>query len=70
MEFVAKVDHGFKETFDKWNGKFLKEDSYDEVISSIGVKEDIIKISKPVAAIDGDSPPLSYIVKNAYTGKD
>ena len=70
MEFVAKVDHGFKETFDKWNGKFLKEDSYDEVISSIGVKEDIIKISKPVAAIDGDSPPLAYIVKNAYTGKD
>ena len=70
MEFVAKVDHGFKETFDKWNGKFLKEDSYDEVISSIGVKDEIIKISKPVAAIDGDSPPLAYIVKNAYTGKD
>ena len=21
MEVVAKVDHGFKETFDKWNGK-------------------------------------------------
>ena len=37
MEFTAKTDLGFKETFDKWNGKYLNEDSYDTVISSIDV---------------------------------
>ena len=70
MEFTANIDLGWKETYDKWNGKYLTEDSYDKVVSSIGVKDEIIKVSKPVAAIDGDSPPLAYIVKNAYTGQD
>ena len=44
MEFIAKVDHGLKETHEKWNGKFLDKSSYDEVISSIGVDEKVIKI--------------------------
>ena len=68
MEFIAKVDHGLKETHEKWNGKFLDKSSYDEVISSIGVDEKVIKISKPVASITGDRAPLAYIVKGEYTG--
>ena len=68
MEFIAKVDHGQKETHDKWNGKFLDKSSYDEVISSIGVDEKVIKISKPVASVTGDRAPLAYIVKGEYTG--
>ena len=44
MEIIANKDLGFKETFDKWNGKWLDETSYDTVVSSIGVKDDIIKV--------------------------
>ena len=51
MEFIAKVDHGQKETHEKWNGKFLDKSSYDEVISSIGVDEKVIKVSKVIKAI-------------------
>ena len=45
MEFTANKDLGFKETFDKWNGKWLDETSYDTVISSIGVEDEIITVS-------------------------
>ena len=62
MEYTAKVDHGQKETFDKWNGKYLTEESYDEVITSKGVKADIIKIYKPHATL-GEKPLLAAIVK-------
>ena len=44
MEIIANKDLGFKETFDKWNGKWLDETSYDTVVSSIGVKEHIIHV--------------------------
>ena len=44
MEFTTTIDHGFKETYDKWNGKYLTEDSYDNVVSSLGVKDNIIKV--------------------------
>ena len=70
MEFTTTIDHGFKETYDKWNGKYLTEDSYDNVVSSLGVKDNIIKVSKPFGGLSGESPPLAYIVKNAYTGQD
>ena len=69
MEFTAELDLGWKATYDKWNGKFLDETSYDTVISSIGVKHDVIKIYKPYGSL-GDKPLLACIVKNAYTGKD
>ena len=62
MEYTATKDLGFKETFDKWNGKFLTEDSYDEVITSKGVDADIIKIYKPHASL-GEKPLLAAIVK-------
>ena len=67
MEFTAKTDLGFKETFDKWNGKYLNEDSYDTVISSIDVKDDIIKIYKPHGTLMGETL-LACIVKRAYKG--
>jgi len=70
LEFTTTIDHGFKETYDKWNGKYLTEDSYDNVVSSLGVKDNIIKVSKPFGGLSGESPPLAYIVKNAYTGQD
>lgn len=68
MEFVAEKDLGYKETHEKFNGKWLDESDYDTLVSSIGVNEKVIKVSKPVASIDGDRPPLAYIVKGEYTG--
>ena len=68
MEFVAEKDLGYKETHEQFNGKWLDESDYDTLISSIGVNEKVIKVSKPVASIDGDRPPLAYIVKGEYTG--
>jgi len=62
MEYTATKDLGFKETFEKWNGKFLTEDSYDEVVTSKGVDADIIKIYKPHASL-GEKPLLAAIVK-------
>ena len=68
MEFVAEKDLGYKETHEQFNGKWLDESDYDTLVSSIGVNEKVIKVSKPVASIDGDRPPLAYIVKGEYTG--
>ena len=34
------------------------------------MKDNIIKVSKPFGGLSGESPPLAYIVKNAYTGQD
>tara|TARA_B100000212_G_scaffold223840_1_gene169834 strand:+ start:1152 stop:2141 length:990 start_codon:yes stop_codon:yes gene_type:complete len=62
MEYTATKDLGFKETFEKWNGKYLTEDSYDEVVTSKGVDADIIKIYKPHASL-GEKPLLAAIVK-------
>ena len=62
MEFITKVDHGQKETFDKWNGKFLDETSYDTVVHSRGSGSDIIKVYKPHASL-GERPLLAAIVK-------
>ena len=62
MEFITKVDHGQKETFDKWNGKFLDETSYDTVVHSRGSGSDIIKVYKPHASL-GERPLLAYIVR-------
>ena len=62
MEFITKVDHGQKETFDKWNGKFLDETSYDTVVHSRGSGSDIIKVYKPHASL-GERPLLACIVK-------
>ena len=55
---LQQVDHGQKETFDKWNGKFLDETSYDTVVHSRGSGSDIIKVYKPHASL-GERPLLA-----------
>jgi len=60
-KIIAKTDLGEKETFKKWNGKFLDESVYTEVIT---VTEDT-GIMKPIATLDGDVP-LAYIITDAY----
>ena len=62
MEFTARKDLGKKETHDQFNGKWLDETSYDDVVSSIGVEDDIIKIYKPSGSLF-DKPILACIVK-------
>ena len=61
-KITATIDLGEKETFQKWNGKFLDDSSYDEVIK---VTEDI-GIMKPVVSLDGSDVPLAYVITNAY----
>ena len=59
---TLSTDLGEKETFKKWNGKFLNETSYDKVVT---VTEDTT-ILKPTVSLDGSDVPLAYIVTNAY----
>ena len=68
MEFTANYDLGFKEAWNKWNGRWLDETAYDQVISSIGVKEDIIKVYKPSGSLL-EKPLLAVVVKGVYTGE-
>lgn len=67
MEFTATRDLGKKETHEQFNGKWLDETAYTDVISSIGVEDDIISIYKPFGALE-DKPLLACIVKGQYTG--
>jgi len=63
MKYIkVKKDYGYEETFEKWNGKFLDENAYDEVVT---VTEDTA-IMKPVNAVDGSDVPLAYVITNAY----
>ena len=55
-------DLGEKETFSKWNGKFLDDTSYSEVIK---VTEDTA-ILKPTMSLDGTDVPLAYVMTNVY----
>ena len=66
MEYTATKDLGFKETFDKWNGKFLTEESYDEVVTSKGVDADIIKIYKPHASAQNSNYPKKTVTPHLY----
>ena len=60
-KITAKIDLGTRQTFEKWNGKFLDESAYSEVIT---VTEDTA-ILKPVATLGGEIP-LAYIITDAY----
>jgi hypothetical protein len=57
-----KHDFGVKQTFDKWNGKYLTKDSYVEVVSPT---EDTA-IYKPGATLLDAGMPLAYVVCNVY----
>ena len=59
---TVKRDYGQKETYDKWNGKFLDENAYDELI----VATEDIGVMKPGVSLDGSDVPLAYVITNAY----
>ena len=61
-KITAKIDLGEKEIFKKWNGKFLDESAYTEVIT---VTEDT-GIMKPTISLDGSDVPLAYVMTNVY----
>ena len=64
MNYITVTkDLGKKETFDAWNGKFLDETSYDQVIK---VTDEDAGIMKPVMSLDGSDVPLAYVITNAY----
>ena len=60
---TVKIDYGYKETFTKWNGKFLDKIGDIEVIK---VTDEDVGIMKPVKPLDGSDVPLAYVITNAY----
>ena len=62
-EHITKKDLGKKETYQKWNGKFLDDNSFDEVVT---VKDEDVKIYKPSKTVDGGYVPLAVVVTNVY----
>ena len=63
MKYItAKIDLGEKETFQKYNGKFLEESDAQDLIT---VTEDTA-IMKPVVSLDGSDVPLAYVICNAF----
>jgi len=64
MKYIKVTkDLGKKETFNQWNGKFLDETSYDQVVK---VTDEDAGIMKPVNSLDGSDVPLAYVITNAY----
>ena len=66
-KIVVEKDLGEKETFAKWNGKFLDETSYDKVIK---VTDEDMGVMKPINSLDGSDVPLAYVITNAYDDND
>ncbi len=61
QEIKLRKDYGNNQTNELWNGKFLTEDAYEQVISAT---EDTV-IYKPGASLY-DDVPLAYVVCDAY----
>jgi len=62
METIKlKKDYGWNSTYKKWNGNFLTEESYNEVISP--TKDTVIY--KPGASLF-ENTPLAYVVCDVY----
>jgi len=59
---TVKKDYGQKETYEQWNGKFLDDSAYDELI----VATEDIGVMKPGVSLDGSDVPLAYVITNAY----
>ena len=63
MKYItAKTDHGEKETFEKWKGKFYQESDLDQIVH---VTEDTV-VMRPDATLDGDGVPIAYVITNAF----
>ena len=62
-KMTVKKDLGQKETYDLWNGKFLDETAYDEVIK---VTDEDVGVMKPIKSLDGSDVPLAYVITNAF----
>jgi hypothetical protein len=63
MKYIsATIDHGEKNTFSKWNGKFYTEDDLDDIIS---VTENTA-IMRPDSTLYGEGIPIAYVVTNAF----
>ena len=63
MNYITvSKDLGKKETFDTWNGKFLDESSYDQVVK---VTDEDTAVMKPIVSLDGSDVPLAYVITNA-----
>lgn len=62
-KITVTTDHGKDETFSKWNGKFLDETAYDQVVK---VTDESVGIMKPINSLDGSDVPLAYVVTNVY----
>ena len=61
QEIKLRKDYGNNQSQEKWAGKFLTEDAYEQVISAT---EDTV-IYKPGASLY-DDVPLAYVVCDAY----
>ena len=66
-KIVVEKDLGEKETFDKWNGKFLDKTSYDTLVK---VTDEDVGVMKPVNSLDGSDVPLAYVITNVYNDND
>ena len=66
-KIVVEKDLGVNETFDKWNGKFLDETSYDTLVK---VTDEDVGVMKPVNSLDGSDVPLAYVITNVYNDND
>ena len=63
MRYITLTkDLGEKDTFAKWNGKFLDESSYDTV--EVVTKD--TAIMKPTISLDGSDVPLAYVMTNVF----
>lgn len=58
-KITVEKDLGQKETYDKWNGKFLDESAYDKVIK---VTDTDMGVMKPIHSLDGSDVPLAYVM--------
>ena len=65
-KILVEKDLGKKETFEKWNGKFLDESAYDTVVK---VTDEDVGIMKPINSLDGTDVPLAYVITNAFPKK-
>ena len=66
---TPSVDHGFKETMEKYNGQWLDGSEITDLVSTVGTDHELTKIYKPVSTLGEEPPLLACIVKGVYKGE-